>query len=522
LVSTQKNVNKANSGYPQNGYVFVNFDQSFGGQRGTYGYYTVTNNGTRGSIGANISNMYIQDHWRIHPRVSITLGLRTENERVPSFNPSVVKDIDFSFSQKLSPRVGVSWDVFGNGKLKGFASYNRLYGWVPWETARGAFGGDFFWTYYRSLDTLDVGQLSGLNMIGQNLWTAGPYRDFRVPSPADPNLKPMTSDLSNLGAEYQVVSNTVLRVNWNRNHLVRTIEDMGALVDGNEVYALVNPGEGLGATMFSSSATPNNFPTPKPVRNYDALEVSVTRRFSKNFFASASYVYSRLWGNYSGTANSDEILTPTTGTSSGTSQQSLGSVARAGVNATRAWDLDEVMFNSHGQYLFGRLPTDRPHVFKLFGNYSFRWGTQVGGFFRAQSGIPVSTRAETVNQIPVIVNDRGDLGRTPTFTQTDLMVAHEVKFGEVKRLRFEFNALNVFNQKTTLHVFDQVNRGAGTQNGAFAFIDLSGSNLFQGYDYNAMLQAIAAKGQNPYDPRFGKGDFFNPGFSGRVLVKFIF
>jgi len=311
-------------------------------------------------------------------------------------------------------------------------------------------------------------------------------------------------------------------VNWNRNHLVTTIEDMGALVNGDEVYALVNPGQGLGATMQSSGLTPNNFPTPKPVRNYDALEVSIMRRFSNRFFASASYTYSRLWGNYSGTANSDEILTPTTGTSSGTSQQSGGSIARSGVNATRAWDLDEVMFNSHGQYLFGRLPTDRPHVFKLFGNYSFPWGTQIGAFFLAQSGIPVSTRVETVNQIPVIVNDRGDLGRTPFFTQTDIMVAHEIKFGEVKRLRFEFNALNVFNQKTSLHTFDQLNRGAGTQNGDFAFIDLSNTNLFQGYNYNAMLQGIAAAGQNPYDPRFGMADLYNTGFSGRLLVKFIF
>jgi hypothetical protein len=343
-----------------------------------------------------------------------------------------------------------------------------------------------------------------------------------VPSPSDPDLKPMTTDLANLGFEYELIPNTVLRVNWNRNHLVRTIEDMGVLVDGDEVYTLVNPGEGLGAVMNSSGATPVGFSTPKAVRNYDALEAAVTRRFSKNFFASASYVYSRLWGNYSGTANSDEILTPTTGVTSGTSQQFTGSVARAGVNATRAWDLDETVFNSRGQYLYGRLATDRPHVFKLFGNYSFPWGTQLGGFFLAESGTPVSTKVETVNQIPVIVNSRGDLGRTPVFTQTDLVVAHEVKLGEVKRLRFEFNAINVFNQKTSRHVFDQLNRGAGTANGDWAFIDLHDVNLFQGYDYASMLKAIEATGVNPYDPRFGKGDLFNPGFQGRIGVKFIF
>lgn len=521
-VGTQKNVNKTDTGYPQNGYVFVYWGGAFRGDTGTNGYYSVTNIGTRGSIGAHMTNLYIQDHWRIHPRVSITLGVRTENERVPSFNPDQVADINFGMSQKVSPRFGVSWDVFGNGKLKGFASYNRLYGWVPWETARGAFGGDYYQVYYRSLDTLDVLSLSGNNMPGRNLWAAGPVRNFRVPSPADPDLKPMATDLANLGAEYQIVRDTVLRVNWNRNHLVRTIEDMGVLVDGNEVYTLVNPGSGLGATMNSSGKTPVGFSTPKAVRNYDALEIAVTRRFSKNFFASASYVYSRLWGNYSGTANSDEILTPTTGVSSGTSQQFGGSVARAGVNATRAWDLDETVFNANGKYLFGRLATDRPHVFKLFGNYSFPWGTEIGGFFLAESGTPVSTKVESVNQIPIIVNSRGDLGRTPIFNQTDLVIAQEFKLGEVKRLRFEFNALNVFNQKTSRHIFDQLNRGAGTGNGDFAFIDLSGTNLFNGYDYKSMLSQIANTGENPYDPRFGMGDLFNPGFQGRFLVKFIF
>ena len=55
------------------------------------------------------------------------------------------------------------------------------------------------------------------------------------------------------------------------------------------------------------------FSTPKPKRQYDALEVSLQKRFSSNWFASAGYVYSRLYGNYAGLSNSDEISTPTTG-----------------------------------------------------------------------------------------------------------------------------------------------------------------------------------------------------------------
>src|SRR6185312_2609244 len=59
-VGTLKSVNKIDSGYPQNGYTEVYWGQPYQGQQGQYGYYTVTNFGTRGSVGANITNLYIQ------------------------------------------------------------------------------------------------------------------------------------------------------------------------------------------------------------------------------------------------------------------------------------------------------------------------------------------------------------------------------------------------------------------------------------------------------------------------------
>ena len=59
-----------------------------------------------------MTNMYIQDHWRIHPRVSLTLGIRTENEHVPSFRRDIRDNaFSFGFADKVSPRVGIAWDV---------------------------------------------------------------------------------------------------------------------------------------------------------------------------------------------------------------------------------------------------------------------------------------------------------------------------------------------------------------------------------------------------------------------------
>jgi len=161
--------------------------------------------------------------------------------------------------------------------------------------------------------------------------------------------------------EFQLSSSTVVRASYVRNDLVRAIEDMGTLVDGDDVYQYVNPGYGIAKTFISSGATPTGFATPKAQRTYNALELSVTKRFSRGFSGGASYVRSRLYGNYAGIGSSDEITPPTSGSSgSTTSQQSGGSIARPGSSATRSWDLDEVLFDSKGNSSPEiSLPTDR-------------------------------------------------------------------------------------------------------------------------------------------------------------------
>ena len=527
----QKNVNKVNVAYPGGGYVYVYWNKAFRSnatgltQTGPYGYYEYDDVGTHGSTGANQSNLYIQDHWRIHPRVTVSLGLRTEREIVPSFRRDIKETaFSFGFTDKMAPRVGVSWDVRGDGKFKVYGSYGRFYDWVKYELARGTFGGDFWTIKYRALETTDVFSLGNGNTPGKNIWTdvPGSFRDRRVPgfNNIDPNIKPMSSELINAGVEYQLGQKMVFSARYVHNNLIRTIEDLGVIVNGDEVYKYANPGEGA-ATQTPSSGLTQPFKTPKPVRVYDAMELTLQKRFSSNWFGSASYVYSRLYGNYAGLANSDEINTPTTNVSSATTQQSGGSIGRPGSSATRAWDIDEILWDSRGHLdVKGRLATDRPQVAKLYGSYFFKWGTEVGGFLYAGSGTPISTVVNTINQVPIFVNGRGDMGRTPILTTTNLVVAHEVKFGEVRRLRFEFNGTNIFNQQTSRHIFNSLNRGAGAARPSSA-IDLSKTDLAKGYDYTSLINK-SGEGSFAFDPRYKMNDLFNPGFAGRLLVKFIF
>jgi hypothetical protein len=528
--------------YPNQGYVTVFWNSTYtsdvpgiGSGRGLYGYYTIDDIGTVGKTGANILSLFIQDSWEVTSRLTVNAGIRTEDEKIPSFRPDIAEfGLHFGWGQKLAPRIGAAYDVYGDGRMKVSGAYGRYFDWTKYELSRGSFGGDIWTTRYRSLDDPDPSKLSRAALTGRNLWDNQPdsYKDLRIPvfgdEAIDPDTKPMAQDAYNLGMEYQLRQNTVVGVNFVRTNLLRTIEDIGTIVNGSEVYVYGNPGEGAATTAITTGATPP-FAMPKTKREYTAVEFTANRRFSNNWFLGGSYVWSRLYGNYPGIVNTDEVTTPDR--VSAVNQQQQGTRTRPGGNATRAWDLDEMMFDSHGNLgVDGLLPTDRPHVFKTYGSYLLKTGTNIGVNFYAGSGTPVSKSVQSQYRYPILVEGRGSLGRTDALSQTDLLVSHEIAFAGTKRLRFEFNALNVFNQTQVRHVFDTVNRmGANGRVLASSALRLGAQNLLNGYDYNALLATTAdalkpagTPGAGYQDPRYQMGDIFNPPFEGRFSIRFLF
>ena len=532
--------NDINSFYP-GGYVNIFWDRSFsfGGVttgRGPYGYYEVNDRRTFNKAGSDIKSIYAQDQWTVGDHLTLDLGVRTEHERVPTFVPSYLKyAFDFGWKEKFAPRLGAAYDIWGNGRAKVFGSWGRYYDWTKYEMPRGQFGAETWCVYYHGLDTLNLGSINLTNQPGTDLWKAlplatGACRDRRVPSfrgNIDPATRPMSQDSTSAGLEYQVGRESVLTAHYIHNNLRDTIEDIGFLNPaGDEGYLIGNPGRGQTSIQFPTGRTPLGQPTPLAVRKYDALELGYSRRFSTTWFFNANYTLSRLWGNYSGIGSSDEVTTPTTGNTAATAQQQTGSIARPGTNVSRAWDLDELMWDSHGNLdPKGRLATDRPHVVKLYGSYQAPFKTQFGAFFYGGSGTPMTTyvmSSNTSGGVGSMVEGRGDMGRTPALTRTDLLVSHEVSVAGTRKMRFELNVLNVFNQQTARHIFNGLNRGIGAGGArASAAIDLSGTDLTKGYDYNALIRRTS-EGAAAYDPRYKYADLFEPGARGYLTVKFLF
>jgi len=164
-------------------------------------------------------------------------------------------------------------------------------------------------------------------------------------------------------------------------------------------------------------------------------------------------------------------------------------------------------------------------VVKAYGSYQAPFGTQFGAFFYGGSGTPMTTYVMSTNTsggVGSMVEGRGNMGRTPALTRTDVLVSHELALVGTKKMRFELNVLNVFNQKTARHIWNGLNFGTGAGlPRPSAAIDLSGTDLTKGYDYNALILK-SPDGAHAYDPRYKNADLFDPGTRAYVTVKFLF
>ena len=80
------------------------------------------------------------------------------------------------------------------------------------------------------------------------------------------------------------------------------------LVPGiGEVYRITNPGESIGENVLRDFAGCTTCPNqPKPTRNYDGVEFRLRKRLQQQLALTTTYLYSRLYGNYSGLTSSDE------------------------------------------------------------------------------------------------------------------------------------------------------------------------------------------------------------------------
>ncbi len=478
------------------------WNAALNGQRGRYGYYRVLSNPiapkrgqlTFGNVQDSIVGLFVQDAWTVGSRLTVNAGLRTENETVPFYSEIAehgIEPIHFSFGDKLAPRAGAAWDIAGDGQWKVHGSWGVFYDIFKLAMPQAAFGGLRFTIYSFKLETYDWPSL----ISSPDCPPECPGGQARPPvrfDPSfdniDPDLEPMRMQELTLGLEHQMSPHVALSARFIHKQLDRAVEDIGSIdAEGTATYVIGNPGYNR-ATEAASGV-----PYPKAVRDYDALELVARKQLYRDWALTASYVWSRLYGNYSGLSESDEN-------------------GRAEPNIGGTFDAPLALFGGDGRPLYGRLATDRPHQFKAQFIYTAPFGINVGVFQSLASGLPVSRFAVLSPGIsPVFYAGRGSDGRTPALSQTDISVQYVLALGGSKRLTVGLNVLNLFNQAKGVSRYSLEN-DQGVQ------VKIEEADYYAGRaDVSAAFDE-----HHPRDPRFLQYESFQEPIRARVGVRFSF
>jgi Carboxypeptidase regulatory-like domain len=469
---------------------------------GQYGYVIISDYGTQGQATSYNHAFYGQDAWTIGKGLTLSYGLRVEKENVPSENDAAglpTNPITFGWNDKVAPRFGFAWDPWQNGKAKVFGGYGSFTDMMKLNVAIGSFGGQYWQNCAYALNDpvlTDVDPQFDANFRYCNATTA----NFGGATPSGlvfleslnnrgtegvvNGLKPYRQHESTIGIDYQINPTTTLEARWDRRRLDHVIED-AALFDssGNEIFTIVNPGEGpnaFNATCQTAGVDPNTGdsyaacpPDVKPARSYDGLELRLTKTIGQHWSGMFSYTYSNFRGNYCGLTSCLE---------------SDGGGGRNAPNNSRAFDETYFQFDAYGKPFNGKLATDRPNAFKGYGYYDLNEGhdftTTIGLLQDAYSGTPQSSFVDVgysvaaggnfgefavypeglgkwvdITQNPttgVITVGNARTFRTPWFTQSDLNLKQTYKIKEAQSVSFDATISNALNQHEVVAYYGSV------------------------------------------------------------------
>jgi hypothetical protein len=460
---------------------------------------------------------FLQDQWSILPNLTLNAGVRWEGFQV--MGRDGYKGI--TIWDNWAPRIGVVYDWTNEGKAKVYGSYGRFFESMPLAINDRAFSAEGFnqeqWSYQNSAQMTgacgafasmnpNTCKPSGLSSTGDA--AVGVYRQLSSGEheAVMPGLKAQRTDEVVLGAQYEVLKDLVVGAAYHRRWYGQTIEDISA--DYGNTYVIANPGdintgaldaeiqklEGkadavsqdrLAKLKEFKDALPVLQKFPKAERNYNALEITAGKRFSRTWYVNASYVYARTIGNYGGLYSATN--------------------AQYDPNITTAFDLKDVIINTKGP-----LPQDTPHTFLVSGYKSWRTsprGTLVTGLtFRTQSGYPINVLGQhpAAGVDEVFILPRGSGGRTPWFWVVDLSLRYQHELKKDMTLGVSLDVFNLFDQHEAVLVSETytVDEGTSINNGSVA--DL------KHYKNNAGLPVTTASNygqatayQTPLAGRFG-------------------
>lgn len=362
--------------------------------------------------------LFAQDAWSITPRLTINPGLRIDMHR--GFNRHL-DDTVFK-TNPVSPRIGFAWDVLGNSRTVVRGHYGYYY-----DGAKS--------TYYDLLDP-QIAPLYGA-YIDSNLNVISPLYplDPGTSRTLDPDIRHPRLKQGVVGVEHELFKGLSVGVNgiWRDND--RFIDDALSYRPGDfTTRTVTDPGPdntaGTGdettnsITAYAQVTDPaeNQYVITNPrgaFRRYRGVEFSANKRMSNDWQLQASWVISKITGNYNNTnsyGNSSEYDSPNTD---------------PGLQPYRE----------------GRLTNDNTHIAKALGTYRAPFGVLLSGAFYFTTG-QTFTRTLRVSlpqgRTDLFIEPRGSQ-RYEAQKRVDMRIEKQFVIGGDRRLGVSFEGFNLTN-----------------------------------------------------------------------------
>ncbi len=399
------------------------------------------------------------------------------------------------WDNNFAPRIGVTYDIRGNGKSKLFASFGRFYVRIPNDLAVRALSAD------AGISRADYFDAALTRPIPQGTLAFGTTNHFIVAGTSN-DLIDVKSKVTYQqefagGLEFEAARSLNLGVRYIHRSIPRVLEDtqvypVGACDLGVDAACSVNYVLTDVANGNPPVASVPGYPQAsfeQPVHKYNAVEVTANKTFSGNSSLVASYRWSRLEGNYEGFFRADN----------GQSDPGITSLFDFPTNDPGYTQIMGPQFGYQGDIRFqgctlgcGLLPNDRTHQFKVYGNRVFgplNIGVGVNaGSGKLLTGLWANPNYTNAGEIPDSVRGSGIQTvdgfkkRTPFEFQVDARVDYTFKFGTSQRVTIAADIFNLFNRQQPLDYDTFHDQGFNNPNPNFGQPSNGGGGFLTGFN----------------------------------------
>lgn len=456
-------------------------------------------------------NFYVQDSWKVHPHLTLNLGLRYEYTDLPDvpqgkFNcvsdgtcpafaslPANIQALVMDINQdtnNFGPRVALAWDVGGRQKLIVRTGYGLYYGRTSNSAlATGLFENDAITRTSIFLETEDdpiVAPVFPTTFCNPPLGTLGQESTCTPPAiDADVQLKVFQDDYvrplihsGELEIEYALSPSTSVSATYlvSRGQRLPSFVDIN-LPDPSDIVTIVD-GD-TGATLATLPFYVRFQPFPGPIRPFDgfgsvimsesvvnswynALVLRAKRRFSHGLLFDAHYTWSHALDDAQSSTTffaffSERVDPRNRSLEYGNSRFDI----RNKFTANFLWDPPfELIENSALRNAF--------EGFKFSGIVKLRSGRAHDGELNMnRASFPLFVGLAAVSTFTANgsgADDRApwlsrNFGETTGFANFDLRVTREFRFGEGKKFVFLWEAFNLFNRTNFTRFNEDAFRG---------------------------------------------------------------